>query len=531
MTDDRNIATAALPDQSTRKSMHSHKFQFKTLATSLVIAGFLCASGSALATKKDDTLRMAYDQAPESVDPFFNNVRIGVIIAANVWDTLLYRDPLTNEYKGQLAKSWKQVDDKTIDFELREGIKFHNGEEFDADSVVYTLNFVADPKNKATTQANVSWIDKAEKLGKYKVRLTTKKPFPAAKEYLSTTVAIMPAKYYKEVGPAGMSAKPVGTGPYKVTAYQPGKSITLERNKEYFKDSPKAQPKIGKVIIRFIPDKQTQVAEVISGGEDFIMNVAKDQAEQLKAMPNLQVASGNTMRIVFLQLNSRDGGPAPELKDERVRKAIAHAIDRPSIVKNIVGGGAELLNTICSPSQVGCTSEGATVYKYDPELSKKLLAEAGYPNGFNVDILAYRERNQTEAIINYLRAVGIKAKLNFLQYAAMRDVIYANKAAITHQTWGSNLVNDVSASTPVFFGGGGYDVTRDPAVVDLLNKGDNTIEPAARNEAYKKALDLISEHAYAVPLWTLPAYYVANKDVNFKPLPDELIRFWDMSWK
>ena len=109
---------------------------------------------------------MAYDQAPESVDPYFNNVRIGVIIAANVWDTLLYRDPLTNEYKGQLAKSWTQVDDKTLEFDLREGVKFHNGEDFDADSVVYTLNFVADPKNKPVTQQNVSWIDKVEKLGK-----------------------------------------------------------------------------------------------------------------------------------------------------------------------------------------------------------------------------------------------------------------------------------------------------------------------------------------------------------------------------
>src|SRR3546814_2113461 len=110
-------------------------------------------------------------------------------------------------------------------------IKFHNGEEFDADSVVYTLNFVADPKNKATTQQNVRWIDKVEKLGKYKVRLTTKEPFPAAKEYLSTTVAIHPAKYYAKVGPQGMNAKPVGTGPYKVTEYVPGKSITLEADK------------------------------------------------------------------------------------------------------------------------------------------------------------------------------------------------------------------------------------------------------------------------------------------------------------
>ena len=516
------------------KSFASSLYIRKTsvgLATCLLAAGLLSTSNPALANKKSDTLRMAYDQAPESVDPYFNNVRIGVIIAANVWDTLLYRDPLTNEYKGQLAKSWKQIDDRTLEFELREGVKFHNGEEFDADSVVYTLNYVADPKNKATTQQNVSWIEKVEKLGKYKVRIISKQPFPGAKEYLSTTVAIHPAKYYKEVGPKGMNAKPVGSGPYKVVEYIPGKSITLERNTEYFKDSPKKQPKIGKIEIRFIPDRQTQMAEVISGGEDFIMHVPKDQADQLKSMPNLQVVSGNTMRIVFMQMNILDGTPAPQLKDERVRKAIAHAIDRKSIIKNIVGEGAEILNTICTPSQVGCTEDGATTYNYDPALSKKLLTEAGYPNGFNIDIVAYRERNQTEAIINYLQAVGINAKLNYLQYAAMRDMIRANKASLTHQTWASNLVNDVSASTPVYFAFGNDDITRDPQVRDLLNKGDHTINIELRKATYKKALDLIADKAYAIPLWSLPVNYVVNKEVNFKPYPDELVRFWEMSWK
>ncbi|WP_144638730.1 ABC transporter substrate-binding protein [Bordetella genomosp. 13] len=485
---------------------------------------------AAQAAKKDDTVRMAYDQAPESVDPYYNNVRIGVIIAANVWDTLLYRDPVSNEYRGQLAKSWKQVDDKTMEFELRQGIKFHNGEEFDADSVVYTLNFVADPKNKAVTQQNVAWIDKVEKIDKYHVRLTTKQPFPAAKAYLSTTVAIHPAKYYQEVGPQGMNAKPVGTGPYKVVDYQPGKSITLERNADYFKESPKAQPKVGKVVIRFIPDRQTQMAEVISGGEDLIMSVPKDQAEQLKTVPSLQVINGDTMRIVFMQMNIQDNTPASPLKDERVRKAINHAIDRQAILKNIVGDGGSLLNAICTPSQTAC-SQDVQSYKYDPALAKKLLAEAGYPNGFEIDLVAYRERNQTEAIINYLQAVGIKPRLSFLQYAAMRDMIRAGKASLTHQTWASNLVSDVSASTPVYFGGGNDDITRDAKVKALLDKGDQTIDAKERAAAYKEALGIIADKAYAVPLWTLPAYYVANKDLNVKPYSDELIRFWDMSWK
>ncbi|HUG25915.1 ABC transporter substrate-binding protein [Piscinibacter sp.] len=504
----------------------------KRFASCLLLAGVTAGLGSlpAHAAKKDDTVRFAYDQAPESVDPYFNNVRIGVIIGANVWDTLVYRDPATQEYKGLLAKSWKQIDDRTLEFELREGIKFHNGEDFDADSVVYTLNFIANPENKVTTQQNVKWIEKAEKLGTYKLRLTTKKVFPAAIEYLAGPIVIHPAKYYKEVGPKGMNAKPVGTGPYKVAQYTPGKSITLERNATYFAGSPKGKARIQKVDVRFIPDRQTQMAEMLSGGADLIMHVPKDQAEQVKAVPQLQVVSGETMRIVFMQMNALDGAPAPQFKDVRVRRAINHAIDREGIVKNIVGAGSRVLHTICFPSQFGCTDEGAVRYPYDPALAKKLLAEAGFPNGFETEILAYRERNQTEAIINNLAAVGIKAKLSFPQYAAMRESIRANKAQLTHQTWGSFSVNDVSASTPVYFGFEGDDLTRDGEVRDLLVKGNSSVDPQTRKAAYKGALTLIAQRAEAVPLWSLPVFYVASKDLNFKAYPDELVRFWEMSW-
>ena len=517
-----------------RRSCWTPEPRFPRPAALLRVAALAFAVVAAVpsfAGKKDDTIRFAYDQAPESVDPFFNNVRIGVIIGANVWDTLVYRDPNTNEYKGQLARSWKQVDDRTIDFELREGVRFHNGEPFDADSVVYTLNFVADPANKVTTQQNVNWIQKAEKLGPYAVRLKTRQVFPAAIEYLAGPVVMHPARYYKEVGPKGMNAKPVGTGPYKVAQYTPGKSIVLERNPDYFNESPKPMAKIGRIEIRFIPDRQTQMAEALSGGADFIMHVPKDQAEQAGAVPHLQVVSGETMRIVFMQLNTLDGSPAPQLKDVRVRRAINHAIDREAIAKNIVGAGSRVIHTICFPSQFGCTDEGAQRYPYDPALAKKLLAEAGFPNGFDTQIIAYRERNQTEAMISNLQAVGIRAKLSFLQYAAMRESIRANKEQMTHQTWGSFSVNDVSASTPVYFGFEGDDITRDPEIRDLLVKGNNSVEPATRKDAYRKALSLIAERAYAVPLWSLPVYYVASRDLNFKAYPDEMVRFWEMGWK
>jgi peptide/nickel transport system substrate-binding protein len=251
----------------------------------------------------------------------------------------------------------------------------------------------------------------------------------------------------------------------------------------------------------------------------------------MKNAPNVKVVSGETMRIAFLHFDILDNTPQPALKDIRVRKAISHAIDRESMVKQIVGAGSRVLNTQCFPSQFGCTDEGAPRYNYDPAKAKALLAEAGFPNGFDVDLYAYRERNQTEAIIGYLRAVGIRANLRFMQYAAMRDAARQGKASILHQTWGSFSVNDVSASTPVYFKFAPDDITRDPEVRDLLQRGDSNIDPNVRKDAYKKALALIAEKAYSLPLYSLTTYYVATKDLDFVAYADEMPRFWEMTYK
>jgi peptide/nickel transport system substrate-binding protein len=410
-------------------------------------------------------------------------------------------------------------------------VKFHNGEEFDADDVVYTMNFVSKAENKVVTQNNVSWIAGAEKLDKYKVRLKLKRPFPAAIEYLSGPVVIHPNEYYAKVGPQGMNTAAIGSGPFRVVEHSVGKFVRLERNKDYFKDSPKPQPKVDRIEIRFIPDRQTQAAEVMAGGLDFIMNVPVDQAKQMEALPHVEVKSGETMRIVFLNLNTLENTPQPALRDKRVRQAIQHAIDRETMVKTLVGGGARVLNVVCFPSQFGCIDDKAPRFSYDPAKAKALLAEAGFPNGFEVDLFAYRERHQSEAMINYLRAVGIKANLRFMQYAAMREQVRGHKAAMAHQTWGSFSVNDVSASTPVYFAGGPDDINRDPKVIELLKKGDNSVDPAVRKQAYAEALGMIQDNAMSVPLYSLSTFYVIGKGLDFQPYPDELPRFWEMSWK
>ena len=317
-----------------------------------------------------------------------------------------------------------------------------------------------------------------------------------------------------------MNEKPVGSGPYRVTEHALGKSIALERNPDYFKDCPKAQPKIDKVEIRFIPDRQTQVAEMLSGGVDLIMHVAADQADQLEGgADTCRSSRGETMRIVFLQFNTLENTPAPQLQGH-ARAPGDHACDRPR------GHGQERSSAraracctrICFPSQFGCTDEGAPRYAYDPAKAKQLLAEAGFPNGFDIDFYAYRERNQTEAMIGYLRAVGIQANLRFMQYAAMREPIRASKAALTHQTWGSFSVNDVSASTPVYFKFERRRHHARPGSARPADKGDNSVDPEVRKEAYKQALTLIAERAYSVPLYSLPVYYVADQGPRLQGL-------------
>jgi peptide/nickel transport system substrate-binding protein len=230
-------------------------------------------------------------------------------------------------------------------------------------------------------------------------------------------------------------------------------------------------------------------------------------------------------------MNTMDNTPGPPLKDIRVRQAIHHAIDRDTVVKQMVGEGARVIHTVCFPPQLGCSHDRAPRYGYDPAKAKQLLAAAGFPNGFDIDFYAYRERDQAEAMISYLGAVGIRANLRFLQYAAMRDAMRSGKAALLHQTWGSFSVNDVSAAVSVFHKGTADDINRDPDIKALLDRGDSSVDAAVRKDVYAKALALIADRAYAVPLYTLPTYYVATRDLVFTAYSDEIPRFWEMSYK
>jgi peptide/nickel transport system substrate-binding protein len=445
---------------------------------------------------------------------------------------LIYRDPRTGELVGLLATAWRWVDDRTLELDLRRGVTFHDGSAFDAADVVFTLNYVADPKSQSAVSAIARWIDKAEKIDTYTARLRFKQPFPAALEFLaSQRHVIHPSEYYERVGPKGMNAKPVGSGPWRVIEHAIGKYIRLERNPNYFQGGPKSAATLDTVEIRYIPDAQTRVAEVVAGGLDVITDVVRDQAEQLRDRPGLRILSSESVRYAFLQINSLPQSPAPQLRDIRVRQAILHAIDRASMVEHLVGAQSRVLHTECLPQQFGCTDEGVRHYAYDPARARTLLSEAGLGDGFDLDLYAFRERNQTEALIGYLAAVGIRARLRFMESAAITSARRAGRVALLDTVNGGGGVYDLSYSLSDFYTFTLDDTTRDPEIRDLMLRGGSSMDPNARKDAYAAAFRLIAERAYTLPLYSLTSYYVANADLVFEPLDDDILRFWAMSYR
>jgi peptide/nickel transport system substrate-binding protein len=212
-----------------------------------------------------------------------------------------------------------------------------------------------------------------------------------------------------------------------------------------------------------------------------------------------------------------------------VRRAIFHAIDREAIAKNLVGEGAAVQKSLCVPVQFGCTTD-VPDYKYDPAKAKSLLAEAGHPN-LSIPFYAYRDRPYSEAVLNYLRQVGIKPDLKFLQWQALRPLIIEGKTEMAHLTFGSNGILDASASTSYYFRHSVDDYARDPEVRDWLADADTSTDPEKRKGLYAKALKKINEQAYAVPLFIYGRTYAYSKDLDFPLTQDEMAHFYMARWK
>jgi peptide/nickel transport system substrate-binding protein len=497
------------------------------LAASMTLA----TAAPALAQKSADTLRITWRDAIPDVNPYYNSQRTGMVVAFQAFDCLVYRDPDTMEMKPALATSWKQIDETTIDFTLRQGVTFHNGDAFTADDVVYTINTIIQDKRVATPAYYSSYAG-AEKIDDFHVRLKLTGVSPAVMEYLSMVTPIWPKAYREKVGADAYSRAPVGTGPYKITKVDGTTQIDMERYEGYYADSPKGRPAIRYIRIHEVPDATTEMTEFLGGKADWIWGYNADQFANIARMPNLESLRFGTMRVHFMTIDAagRTGADNP-LTKPKVRQAIISAIDRGTMSRQLIQGDSKVIDTPCFPSQFGCDVAAAVKYPYDPVKAKQLLAEAGYPNGFDTELVTYAAPQLAAAIQNYLKAVGINLRIQQLQIGAAIQLAQSGKAQLYSGSWGSNSMNDITAFMPNWLGGGLDDYARDADVHALLKKAGSTIDPEVRRQAYSEAIRLATERVDFIPLFSDVRYVAFSKQLNFKGFPDDVPRFYLSSWK
>ena len=503
-------------------------------------AAWLIAMQPVLAGKANDTLVWATSGEIGSADPYYAPQAEAIWSSFANCDMLIWRDVKTNEYKPLLAESWKWADPTSLDVVLRRGIKFHDGRDFGPEDVAYTLNTISSPDSGMGLRAVIDWIDNVEVTGANSVRIHAKSPTPQALEFISGMMPIYPKGHY-DAAPTVRAAdgktrrdngaiKPMCTGPYKLQDYRPGQSLTLVKNEGYFKESPKGPPQIGKIMFRVIPDVDTQLAELLTGGIDWMWGVPQENAQQLAAMPNVAVKTGGSIRFSFLNFDVTGRSGDNPLQDVRVRRAIYHSIDRAAIAKEFIGAGAAPMKAVCSPLQFGCAQD-VPDYAFDPVRAKALLAEAGFRSGLKLKFFAYRDKPYVEAVTNYMRKAGIDAELNFMQYPAFVPISNAGRMQMRMMSWGSSGILDVSSSTSNFFKGGLEDYARDKIVIDSLQAGDTTLDPEKRRAFYKVALSRMNELALAMPLYSYGRTYAMTKDLDYPITEDDQNHFYLAHWK
>jgi peptide/nickel transport system substrate-binding protein len=508
---------------------HTQKKHFLTGLAALATSTALLLGSPVHADKASNTLNVAFAAEPEPLDTYKIAGREGLILARHIYDGLLYKNLDTGEIVPALAESWEFTGPLTMEFALRKGVKFHDGSEFSADDVVETLNTVITPEYGTRYSISVDWIESVEKLDDYKVRINMSKPFAGAIEMLADALPIYPHAFFAENGSAGMAATPIGTGPYKLVNQEPGIRYEMERFADHYAESPKGGATIDKIIVRTMPEMNTQYAELMSGDLDWIWRIPPDQADRLEG--RVQIISAPIMRIGYVGFAPEALGGDSPIADKRVRQALIHATNRAAIVDAFAGGASKVLNTPCNPAQFGCEQD-VTTYEYDPVKAKALLAEAGFADGFEMEmVFAAMPRPTAEAVAADLANVGVTLMLNEQQYSSGIGKWRAKELPAFFSNWGSYGIGDAVFILSNFFGGGDDDLVQDSELVDWLAVADTASDRDVRSENYSKAVRKIADEAYWMPMYNFNVNYGLSNDLNFTPHPDEFARWWGASWK
>lgn len=482
-----------------------------------------------------DTIVVGLYQDVLSLDPANHRSRTAETVIRNMFDGLVTRGP-DMEIVPEIAESWKWLDDVTCEFKIRKGITFHNGEALTAEDVEFTFNRIIKEGGmdgeSSPRKGLLGPLESVEMVDDYTVVFKLSEPWTVLLKMLPHQ-QIVPKDYLEEVGSEEFRKNPIGAGPFKFVEGKLNERIVLERFDDYYGGSPDLPPvgvaPLKTVIFEILPESSTRVAALLSGGCDIIESVPTADVPRIEKNPNCMIKYSKGTRAYYLEMNLTKS-PLDNLK---VREAINHAFNRELLIEMLYNGEGSVFAGPLFPYEA-MFDASLTPYKYDPELAKTLLKEAGYPDGFSIVLdteTALRE--PAEIVAGMLGEVGINCSVRLWEWGVLKPLLLKGERALLLNTWGSSILDPVGYVDAKFLtdGRGNYSKYSNPEVDKAIAEGSTTVDPSKRKEIYKKMQKIVYDDCFYIG-WSIDDITGCSANlINWEPIPDSRINLHDADFK
>jgi peptide/nickel transport system substrate-binding protein len=472
-----------------------------------------------------DTLVIAQVVDPATLDPFETTATYMSVIA-QVCEPLIYWDTDAqgaSVIKKRLATDFKWLDPTTLQFKLRQGVAFTNGEPFNADSAKFSVEQFFSAFNYS--QWLQGMLKEVQVVDATTINVVLTKPASHLLSVFALGSFQVPPKDYQTRGREAYIQSPVCTGPWVFKEHKKDDRITLTANPSYWGGTPKFKT----ITYRIIPDDAARIAALEAGEVDLITGVLPSALTRLKGNSSVQLITTPILRqvAVFFDVSSPQAAP---LKDNRVRLALNYAIDRDAICKQVLAGNCTTMDgQYLTKAQYGY-NPSLKSYPFDPAKAKQLLAEAGYPNGFEMDYWYLTNYKAVgEAVASYLRAAGLKINEKITDYTEWARQ-FDNKQMTSLYTLGFLFGQDGYLALVSYIPGARFRTSIMPkAFDDAVIKAGDTTDEAQRLKLLQDAGKAISDEPFAVYLYSPVDIYGAQTWLKgFVPRSDQTIRLTDM---